>query len=412
MSDRQGSSDASGGEPGGDSRGEPQTTSKLSVDDLAIDHALALTAGHMQFLLDVTPTNADDVRDAFLAGDIGEPEFAYRPLEVSPEVLAKALDNIDISKVEDATLGHLLSAKHRELALQIEMLRARDTEDFSALSIELYGGASPELRTQAENILESVQWTESAGDPLTSTEFLELAQAEIDFYREVDAEIAMHAEVRDDVNGVMVSGDSLLIDQDSAVQRARANALIQHEVGTHLVTRVNGSAQPIQVLGSGLAGYDETQEGLAVLAEIGCGELTPFRLRQLAARVLTVHRMHRGASFVEAWRALVDEGFPESSAFTTTMRAYRSGGLSKDAIYLRGLVELLVHLRDGGDLDLFWLGKFSLEDLPLIRDLHQRGILIAPRLTPRYLGDPATLPRLVDAAHHADDVARLIQGAA
>ncbi len=118
---------------------------------------------------------------------------------------------------------------------------------------------------------------------MTAPEFLELAQAEIEHYREIDPEIDIHAEMRDDVNGVMVCGNTLLIDSDAEVQRARANALLQPEVGTHLVTQVNGAAQPVQVLGTGLAGYDETQEGLAVLAEIGCGELTPFRLRQLAA---------------------------------------------------------------------------------------------------------------------------------
>ncbi|KRE43823.1 tyrosine/phenylalanine carboxypeptidase domain-containing protein [Knoellia sp. Soil729] len=387
-------------------------TSELSVADLAIDHALAQTAGGMQFLLDVTPVNADAVKADFLEGRIAPPEFTYRELEVDPDVLSKALSNIDVSTVEDTTLGHLLRAKHRELALQFDMLKARNTSDFSALSIELYGGTSLELRTQAQNILDRVERTEGKGERVSAPEFLELAQAEIDHYREVDPEIDIHAEMRDDVNGIMVTGNTLLIDRNSVVQRARANALLQHEVGTHLVTQVNGAAQPIQVLGAGLAGYDETQEGLAVLAEIGCGQLTPFRLRQLAARVLTVNRLHDGASFVDAWRALVDDGFPESSAFTTTMRAYRSGGLSKDAIYLRGLVDLLVHLRGGGELGLLWLGKFSLQDLPLISELADREVLRGPRLLPRYLQDPASTDRLTTAADRADDVARLIEGAA
>ena len=51
------------------------------------------------------------------------------------------------------------------------------------------------------------------------------------------------------------------------MQHAARPALLHHEVGTHLVTHVNGTHQPIKVLGVGLAGYDETQEGLAVLAE-------------------------------------------------------------------------------------------------------------------------------------------------
>jgi uncharacterized protein (TIGR02421 family) len=196
----------------------------------------------------------------------------------------------------------------------------------------------------------------------------------------------------------MVSGDLLLIGPETKVQRARAEALLHHEVGTHLVTQANGSHQDVKVMGVGLAGYDETQEGLAVLAEIACGGLTAFRLRQLAGRVVTVHRMIGGASFAEAHEALVADGFPEHSAWTTVMRVYRSGGMTKDAIYLRGLVELLEHLGGGGSLDRLWLGKFSLRDLPLIGDLDDRGLLRPPRVLPRYLHDPATDANLARAA--------------
>ena len=133
----------------------------------------------------------------------------------------------------------------------------------------------------------------------------------------------------------MVSGDVLLIGPETKVQRARAEALLHHEVGTHLVTQANGSHQPVKVLGVGLAGYDETQEGLAVLAEIACGGLTAFRLRQLASRVLTVHRMIGGATFAEAHAALVADDFPPASAWTTVMRVYRSGGMNAiDAVVL------------------------------------------------------------------------------
>ena len=107
-----------------------------------------------------------------------------------------------------------------------------------------------------------------------------MAEAEIAHYRDEDPDLDMHAEIRSDVNGVMVSGDTLLIGPETKVQLERAQALLHHEVGTHLVTQANGSHQPIKVLGVGLAGYDETQEGLAVLAEIACGGLTAFRLRR------------------------------------------------------------------------------------------------------------------------------------
>lgn len=386
-------------------------SSEILASDQAIDHSLAQVAQSFRFLLDITPVDADDVKGAFLEGDLSEPQFTYRELESDPEVLRTMLDDVDVTVVEDPTLGHLLRAKHREMELQLDMLVARDSDDFLPLSIELYGGVSPDLRAQAEDLIGAIRHTEAAGDALDAKEFLALAEAEIALYREVDPDLDMHAEIRSDVNGVMVSGDTLLIGPESTVQRARAAALLHHEVGTHLVTQANGNHQPIKVLGVGLAGYDETQEGLAVLAEIACGGLTPFRLRQLAGRVVTVHRLIDGASFNEAHAALVADGFPEGSAFTTVMRIYRSGGMTKDAIYLRGLVELLGHLGDGGVLDLLWLGKFSLRDLPLIGDLQDRGVLSPPRVLPRYLNGPDSAANLEKAAG-IHDLSALLEGTA
>ncbi len=112
--------------------------------------------------------------------------------------------------------------------------------------------------------------------------------------------------------------------------------------------------------------------------------------------------MVTGASFVDVHRRLVDAGFSRSGAFTIATRAYRSGGLTKDAVYLRGLLDLLGHLADGGTLDLLWLGKFSLEDLPLVGQLAERGVLHGPRLLPRYLADPAAAARLGSAAGLTD----------
>ncbi len=381
----------------------------LSADDLALDHRLALLSGSFRFLLDITPVDADDLRDEFLEGRDPAPDFTYRELETDPEVVRAELDSIELGAIEDPVLGQLLRAKHREMELQLDMLQARDTDDFLPLSVELYGGVSPSLRRQAEGLLASITTTEPSGTALDAEEFLALAEQEIARYRDEDPDLDMHAEIRADVNGVMVSGDVLLIGPETKVQQARAAALLHHEVGTHLVTQANGSHQPIKVLGVGLAGYDETQEGLAVLAEIACGGLTAFRLRQLASRVVTVHRMIGGASFAEAHEALVDDDFPVASAYTTVMRVYRSGGMTKDAIYLRGLVELLEHLGADGSLDQLWLGKFSLRDLPLIGDLQDRGLLRPPRVLPRYLHDPATHANLARAVG-TEDLSTLLEG--
>lgn len=387
-------------------------TATISPGDLAIDHELDQLGESFRFLLDVTPVDVDSAHHDFLAGAVTEPQFTYRDLESDPEVLGAILASIDVAKVEDTTLGHLLRAKHREIELQLDMLRTRCTDEFRLLSIELYGAVAPRLLELAETLLKEMPVpTTRPGWQIGATEFVELAELELAHYRAIDPDIGVHVEIRPDVAGVMVAGPVLLVNPNASIRSDRAEALLQHEVGTHLITHVNGSCQPVRVMAAGLAGYEATQEGLAVFAEYLVGGLSSSRLRQLAGRVVAVHQMVAGASFADVHRWLVQAGFSPTSAFMISMRVFRSGGLTKDAIYLRGLLDVLEHVNRGGGLDLLWLGKFSLQDLPLVAELSDRGVLVGPRLRPRYLDDPDTQERL-RAAAEVTDVAGLVEESA
>lgn len=379
-------------------------STSLSAADLAVDRELARVSDSFRFLLDLTPVDVEANRHAFLHGSASEPSFTYRELEDDPDVMRTVLDAVDVADVEDRTLGHLLRAKHRELGLRLDMLAARGTEDFLPLSIELYGAVAPGLLGHAESLLERLEGPTGTEDRerIDAAQFLALAEAELAHYRTIDADIGVHVEIRQDTSGILVSGRHLILGAAARVSTDRAHALLQHEIGTHLLTYVNGAHQPLRIMAAGLAGYEETQEGLAILAEFLVGGLSAERLRQLAGRVVAVHHMTTGASFAEVHRRLMDAGFSRTGAFTTTMRAFRSGGLTKDAIYLRGLLGVLGHLSRGGTLDLLWLGKLSLEDLPLVGELADRGALQEPKLLPRYLDDPATSVRLQRAAGLTD----------
>ena len=67
------------------------------------------------------------------------------------------------------------------------------------------------------------------------------------------------------------------------------------------------------------------------------------------------------------------------------MRLYRGGGLTKDAVYLRGLLQILRYLREGGELEPLFIGKVASAHLPLIAELSMREIVKPPALRPRYL---------------------------
>ena len=62
-------------------------------------------------------------------------------------------------------------------------------------------------------------------------------------------------------------------------------------------------------------------------------------------------------------------GFEPRTAYTITMRVFRGGGLTKDALYLQGLVEVLDYLGDGGEVEPLLIGKIAVEHVPIVREL-------------------------------------------
>ena len=188
--------------------------------------------------------------------------------------------------------------------------------------------------------------------------------------------------------GMMVSGDQLLIGGRTRVPQRRVDALLQHEIGTHLVTRYNGHHQPFQQLEVGLAGYDGLQEGLAVLAEYLVGGLSRLRIRVLAARVVApttgewrvVHRhISRAGSHVRVFSA---DGLHDRDADLSRRRADE-----RCRLFARLAANSAI-LREGGELEPLYIGKVASAHLPLIAELRMREIINPPALRPRYLEAP------------------------
>jgi hypothetical protein len=103
----------------------------------------------------------------------------------------------------------------------------------------------------------------------------------------------------------------------------------------------------------------------------------------------------KDADFSETFRVLhQDKGFTPYTAYGITERVYRSGGMTKDAVYLRGLLHLLNHLAEGNDLQPLLIGKIRQDYLPIIDELIQRKILRPAPIMPRYFSNPESMQRL------------------
>ena len=252
--------------------------------------------------------------------------------------------------------------------------------------------------TTARELLETISAhsREQTGHrTLNARELASYARTEIERYRQQFSNFEAQVFVRHSITGLLVSHGNLLIGDRVRIPESRVEALLGHEIGTHLLTYYNGKAQPFKLLYSGLAGYEELQEGLAVLAEYLVGGLSKPRLRLLAARVIAAQSLIDGATFIDAFRLLKDTyGFKQRQAFNVVMRIFRAGGLTKDAVYLRGLIQLLRYLRKEPLNDLFFIGKFAVNHIPIIQELRRRQVLQAPSLHPHFLNAPQAAPRL------------------
>ncbi len=363
------------------------------------DRRLAEISASFDTLLLVAPVNHRAAWERFrAAGYRSPPELHYRLLPLEPDLVKRELYQIRLEDVDDPAAWKLLRDKREELDKQISLLAERNSPQFLHSAIRLFGPVDAALRDRAKEILSEVERPDGGGPPkerVGAVEFARRAEREFDHYRRLYPAFRSEIQVRPDLVGLMVSAGRLLIGRDLSLSPDRVEALLQHEVGTHVLTYVNGAAQPFLQLASGFAEYDETQEGLGVLAEFLVGGLTPTRIRLLAGRVLAVDCCIDGADFLETFRRLHrDHGFTPWSAFDITTRAYSSGGFTRDHIYLRGFVDVVEYLRDGGPIKPLYVGKIAIRHLGVISELRERGVLGPVPLMPRFLDQKEPRARL------------------
>ena len=363
-----------------------------------VDEHLSKIKGSLDFLLYVTPINVDSAWAQFRRGRYQHvPEFFYRPLAIDPVELKRHLFSVSLDRIEDPVLYELFRDEIVDIDRHVSMLEDRNRRPFLFGSQQIFGSPDEELHSIARQIIETIprRSRRPAGvSNLSAIEFAAMAEAELNILREIYPTLEARVRIRSDISGVMVSKGDLLIGRAVKISADRAYALIQHEVGTHIVTHFNGAQQPFQLLRSGLKGYEELQEGLAVVAEFLVGGLNRSRMRTLGGRVSAIEQMVQGATFVEVFQNLVEDGFQKRTAFQITVRAFRGGGFTKDIVYLRGLKTITEYVRTGDDLSSLFVGKIGIEHIDLVEELRLREVLIAPTVLPTFLSDPAVQTRI------------------
>lgn len=316
-------------------------------------------------------------------------------------------------------VGMILQRMCREYSIVVEMLKARGTQSFTKYSQQLYGSSNdafyagaPTLNDLAIVLSHTLsylhQQTKSPKDikKYTSEQVVEILGKRLKKYFSEKGEQSDQVRVKlsDDIIADAAAGAEFIKIRSQGMFSKRDIKVYEvHEGWVHLGTTLNGMLQPVcTFLSKGPPSSTVTQEGLAIIMEIFTFSSHPGRMQGLTDRITAVNMAENGANFIEVFDFFREQGFTEEEAYTRATRVFRGslpdlGPFTKDLVYNKGFILIYNYIRLAiqqglvSRIPLLFLGKTTLEDLHILGDLVQEGVVTPPKYVPPQFKDLAAL---------------------
>lgn len=362
----------------------------IDKDILKVDSGLYNMLKGFELLAYVNPINTKTEEKRFKRNRFAElPKFKYAPIRVNPFELKRELSQLRTSDIDDISIRHMYESVINSYFDKIDLLSSLNSQNFLYNSLRYFGRPSQTDIKNANYLLHL---------PIIQSEPQRAPYLDVDAAMEVFSEALknygfnckMEKSSRV-ISQVMVlnSRKLILFRPDAKFTKSDISALVEHEIGVHMVTTQNSNDQKLKIFNLGLPVNTSTQEGLAILAEYLSGNITLKRLRKLALRVVICDMMCNGADFVECFQFLLnDHNMDESEAFTLVTRIFRGGGFTKDYLYLSGFVQILKFWNGQNSLDPLLVGKTHMNFYETIAELMERDMVVQPKVITKSFLNP------------------------
>ncbi|WP_225772165.1 flavohemoglobin expression-modulating QEGLA motif protein [Pseudomonas sp. Marseille-Q5115] len=364
----------------------------------------------------------DNVRQAFLKAkgkalpEVDRAWYQSRPLGFDATAVRVEFQSIEREVTRQLgqfnPVGQIMRRMCREYRMVVRMLEARGTEDFGLISQELYGAASdafhagdPTLADLGRMLSDYLNNIDGRGDlkdevkNLTAKEAVDMLQSRLNrVFGETEGTIRVF-ESDGIVADAAAGADYIKIRADAMFNERDVRALEVHEGLVHVGTTLNGLNQPIcTFLAKGPPSSTVTQEGLAILMEVIAFASYPSRLRKLTNRTRAIHMVEEGADFLQVFDFFQEQGFGMAESYGNASRVFRGStptGLpfTKDLSYLKGFImvynyiQLAVRKGRLEQVSLLFCGKTTLEDMRILRQLVEEGLVAPPKYLPEQFRD-------------------------
>ena len=352
----------------------------INEDVLRIDKNIYALLKNFELLAAVNPINTNTEKSKFFKSKFTEPPvFKYNPIKINAFGLKQKLLSIPVERIQDISIRNLYESVINSYFDKIDIISTLNTNKFLYNSLRYFGRPSKKDLLNAQYLLHLPDIPgEAKKEPVFDAHNAVAKFKEaLDEYN-IKAKIEMSNKV---ISQVMVlnSKKSILVQPRATFKRKELQALIEHEIGIHMVTTMNAYLQQLKIFYVGLPVNTRTQEGLALLAEYLSGNITLRRLKKVALRVIVVDLMCSGADFIECFNILRNDYSVEpDEAFNIVTRIFRGGGFTKDYLYLSGFVKILRFWEDQNDLMPLLVGKTSLIFYNTIEEMIGREMIAPP----------------------------------
>jgi uncharacterized protein (TIGR02421 family) len=295
------------------------------------------------------------------------------------------------------------------------MLSSRGLPEFSQISQELFGSAGDvfhagglclnDLAIMISETLENLGHISSSWDEknLSGEQVAALLQERLSRYFS-GASRTIEVRLSDGILADASAGaDYIKIRKDAWFSQRDVNVLEVHEGWVHLGTTLNGLDQPIcTFLSKGTPSSTVTQEGLAIIMEIITLTSHPARVRRLTNRIHAIYMVEQGADFLEVFHYFREQGITEQESYLNTVRVFRGstptgGAFTKDLSYNKGFIliynYIMLAVKKGVPkrIPILFCGKTTLEDIRVLTDLVEEGLVKPPRFVPPQFSDLGAL---------------------
>ena len=348
-----------------------------------VDQKVCEIDEHIKLLTYINPRNLSEQRELFLSNPEFDPRFRYRACEVDLEQLRRDLKRIPTL---DHPLGALFTEKVIHTEAKLDLLERVGSSEFSEASERVFGTITRHsYKLAVDWLTEHARDTQAAEDISDLLDVKKATKILKNFLSEYKLSHWKISVLEDSVSDIQVTKkNTILLRKGAQFKQNRLEALLVHEIGTHVFRFENGKHQPYRILERGTANYLQTEEGLAIWNQNALNLALGAKFFRPALLAIAIH-MGEKMGFVDLFHHLQSTyNLTDDMTWTLCLKVKRGlsdtaekGSFTKDGTYFTGYRTVEKFLDRGGNITDLYVGKIAVEDLTLVSEIKD---LVKPKL--------------------------------